>query len=80
MGSSPSSIRSGTPAAISAINLSLLVVAIVVPVNVMFGVLIAPALVRGSFPGSGRCLADPAVGEGETVYVRVTRIPDLPMV
>ena len=30
----------GTPAAISAINLSLLIVAIVVPVNVVFGVLI----------------------------------------
>ncbi|WP_040834210.1 sulfate ABC transporter permease subunit CysW [Nocardia brevicatena] len=41
----------GTPAAISAINLSLLIVAIVVPVNVVFGVLIALALVRGSFPG-----------------------------
>lgn len=42
-----------TPAAISALNLSLLIVAIVVPVNVVFGVLTAIALVRGRFPGRG---------------------------
>lgn len=40
-----------TPAAISALNLSLLIVAIVVPLNVIFGVATALALVRGSFPG-----------------------------
>jgi sulfate/thiosulfate transport system permease protein len=40
-----------TPAAISALQLSLLIVAIVVPVNVIFGVLTALALVRGRFPG-----------------------------
>ncbi|MDI9918086.1 sulfate ABC transporter permease subunit CysW [Rhodococcus sp. IEGM 1379] len=40
-----------TPAAISALNLSLLIVAIVVPVNVVFGVVTALALVRGRFPG-----------------------------
>lgn len=42
-----------TPAAISALNLSLLIVAIVVPVNVIFGVVTALALVRGRFPGRG---------------------------
>ncbi|MDT2009281.1 sulfate ABC transporter permease subunit CysW [Rhodococcus opacus] len=42
-----------TPAAISALNLSLLIVAIVVPVNVMFGIVTALALVRGRFPGRG---------------------------
>jgi sulfate transport system permease protein len=42
-----------TPAAISALNLSLLIVAIVVPVNVVFGVTVALALVRGRFPGRG---------------------------
>ena len=42
-----------TPAAISALNLSLLIVAIVVPVNVVFGVVTAIALVRGRFPGRG---------------------------
>ncbi|AOW92944.1 sulfate ABC transporter permease subunit CysW [Rhodococcus sp. WMMA185] len=42
-----------TPAAISALNLSLLIVAIVVPVNVVFGVVTALALVRGRFPGRG---------------------------
>lgn len=42
-----------TPAAISALNLSLLIVAIVVPVNVVFGVITALALVRGRFPGRG---------------------------
>ena len=40
-----------TPAAISALQLSLLIVAIVVPVNVVFGVVTALALVRGRFPG-----------------------------
>ncbi|WP_068273833.1 sulfate ABC transporter permease subunit CysW, partial [Aldersonia kunmingensis] len=40
-----------TPAAISALQLSLLIVAIVVPINVIFGVLTALALVRGRFPG-----------------------------
>ncbi|HET7398710.1 MAG TPA: sulfate ABC transporter permease subunit CysW [Intrasporangium sp.] len=42
-----------TPAAISALNLSLLIVAVVVPVNVVFGVVIAHALVRGRFRGRG---------------------------
>src|SRR6478609_2267005 len=42
-----------TPAAISALNLSLLIVAIVVPVNVVFGVVTALALARGKFPGRG---------------------------
>lgn len=40
-----------TPAAISAFNLSMLILIIVVPVNVVLGVVIALALVRGSFPG-----------------------------
>ncbi|MCP2297384.1 sulfate transport system permease protein [Nocardia amikacinitolerans] len=40
-----------TPAAISAFQLSLLIVVIVVPVNVVFGVVTAIALVRGRFPG-----------------------------
>ena len=40
-----------TPAAISAFNLSVLIVAIVVPVNVVFGITVALALVRGRFPG-----------------------------
>jgi sulfate transport system permease protein len=40
-----------TPAAIAALNLSLLIVAIVVPLNVVFGVVTALALVRGRFPG-----------------------------
>jgi len=40
-----------TPAAISALNLSLLIVAIVVPLNVVFGVVTALALVRGRFRG-----------------------------
>ncbi|NLG56559.1 MAG: sulfate ABC transporter permease subunit CysW [Rhodococcus sp.] len=42
-----------TPAAISALNLSLIIVAIVVPINVIFGVVTALALVRGRFPGRG---------------------------
>jgi sulfate transport system permease protein len=40
-----------TPAAIAALDLSLLVVAITVPVNVVFGLVTALALVRGRFPG-----------------------------
>ncbi|MCX5042739.1 sulfate ABC transporter permease subunit CysW [Aldersonia sp. NBC_00410] len=40
-----------TPAAIAALQLSLLIVAIVVPINVVFGILTAIALVRGRFPG-----------------------------
>ncbi|WP_280236509.1 sulfate ABC transporter permease subunit CysW [Nocardia cyriacigeorgica] len=40
-----------TPAAISAFNLSMIIVAIVVPVNVVFGIVTALALVRGRFPG-----------------------------
>ncbi|MEV6322348.1 sulfate ABC transporter permease subunit CysW [Nocardia sp. NPDC051787] len=40
-----------TPAAISAFQLSLVIVAIVVPVNVVFGIVTAIALVRGKFPG-----------------------------
>lgn len=42
-----------TPAAKSALNLSLLIVAITVPVNVVFGVATALALVRGRFRGRG---------------------------
>ena len=42
-----------TPAAISAFNLSLAIVAIVVPLDVIFGVTTAIALVRGRFPGKG---------------------------
>jgi sulfate transport system permease protein len=42
-----------TPAAIAALNLSLLIVAIVVPLNVVFGVATALALVRGRFRGRG---------------------------
>ena len=42
-----------TPAAISALNLSLLIVAITVPLNVVFGVGTALALVRGRFRGRG---------------------------
>ena len=42
-----------TPAAISALQLSLLIVLIVVPLNVIFGVVTALALVRGRFPGKG---------------------------
>ena len=44
-----------TPAAISAFNLSVLIVAIVVPVNVVFGITVALALVRGRFPGRAPC-------------------------
>ena len=42
-----------TPAAVSALNLSLLIVAIVVPLNVVFGIGTALALVRGRFRGRG---------------------------
>jgi sulfate transport system permease protein len=42
-----------TPAALSAFNLSVAIVAIVVPVNVVFGVVTALALVRGRFRGRG---------------------------
>jgi sulfate/thiosulfate transport system permease protein len=42
-----------TPAAISALNLSLLVVAIVVPLNVIFGVPTALVLARNRFRGKG---------------------------
>ena len=42
-----------TPAAQSAINLSLLIVAITVPVNVVFGIITALTLVRGRFRGRG---------------------------
>jgi sulfate transport system permease protein len=42
-----------TPAAISAFHLSLLIVAVVVPVNVVFGVVLAIAVVRGRFRGRG---------------------------
>ena len=42
-----------TPAAIAALNLSLLIVAVVVPVNVVFGVITAVALVRWRVPGRG---------------------------
>lgn len=40
-----------TPAAIAALNLSLLIVAIVVPLNVVFGVITALLLVRSRFRG-----------------------------
>ncbi|MFF0541931.1 sulfate ABC transporter permease subunit CysW [Nocardia thailandica] len=40
-----------TPAAISAFQLSMLIVVIVVPLNVIFGVITALALVRSNFPG-----------------------------
>ncbi|MGO3326460.1 sulfate ABC transporter permease subunit CysW [Gordonia sp. (in: high G+C Gram-positive bacteria)] len=42
-----------TPAAISALQLSLLIVVIVVPLNVIFGVVTALALARGRFRGRG---------------------------
>lgn len=40
-----------TPAAISAFQLSMIIVLIVVPLNVIFGVITALALVRSNFPG-----------------------------
>ena len=42
-----------TPASISAISLSLTIVAIVVPLNVVFGLVTALALARGRFRGRG---------------------------
>ena len=42
-----------TPAAVSALNLSLLVVAIVVPLNVVFGIPTALVLARNRFRGKG---------------------------
>lgn len=42
-----------TPAAQAALQLSLIIVAIVVPINVVFGVITALALVRGRFRGKG---------------------------
>lgn len=42
-----------TPAAVSALNLSLLVVAIVVPLNVLFGIPTALVLARNKFRGKG---------------------------
>jgi sulfate transport system permease protein len=42
-----------TPASISAITLSLEIVAIVVPLNVVFGIVTALALARGDFRGKG---------------------------
>lgn len=42
-----------TPAAIAALQLSLIIVAIVVPLNVVFGVVTALALARGRFRGRG---------------------------
>ena len=42
-----------TPAAISALNLSVLVVAIVVPLNVIFGIPTALVLARNRFRGKG---------------------------
>ena len=42
-----------TPAAISAISLSLTIVAITVPLNVVFGLVTALALARGNFRGRG---------------------------
>lgn len=42
-----------TPAAVSALHLSLLVVAIVVPLNVVFGIPTALVLARNRFPGKG---------------------------
>ncbi|MGN0097687.1 MAG: sulfate ABC transporter permease [Corynebacterium sp.] len=40
-----------TPAAVSALQTSLLIVAITVPLNVIFGIVVALGLVRGRFPG-----------------------------
>jgi sulfate transport system permease protein len=42
-----------TPAAVSALTLSLIIVAIVVPLNVVFGLVTALALARGDFRGKG---------------------------
>jgi sulfate transport system permease protein len=40
-----------TPAAVSALQTSLLIVAVTVPLNVVFGIVVALGLVRGRFPG-----------------------------
>lgn len=40
-----------TPAAVSALQTSLLIVAVTVPLNVAFGIVVALGLVRGRFPG-----------------------------
>ncbi|MBU3062917.1 sulfate ABC transporter permease subunit CysW [Nocardia sp. NEAU-G5] len=40
-----------TPAAISAFNITMIIVLIVVPLNVLFGIVTSIALVRGNFPG-----------------------------
>ncbi|WP_080792136.1 sulfate ABC transporter permease [Corynebacterium pacaense] len=42
-----------TPAAIAALQVSLIIVAITVPLNVIFGIVVSLALVRGNFPGKG---------------------------
>ncbi|PQM74049.1 sulfate ABC transporter permease [Corynebacterium sp. J010B-136] len=42
-----------TPAAISALQVSVLIVLITVPLNVIFGIVVSLALVRGNFPGKG---------------------------
>ncbi len=42
-----------TPAAISALQTSLVIVAITVPVNVVFGIMVSLALARGEFRGKG---------------------------
>lgn len=42
-----------TPAAISALQTSLLIVAITVPLNVVFGIIVSLALARGDFRGKG---------------------------
>ncbi|MFP7365389.1 sulfate ABC transporter permease subunit [Corynebacterium callunae] len=42
-----------TPAAISALQVSLIIVLITVPLNVIFGIVVSLALVRGNFPGKG---------------------------
>src|SRR4051812_43533812 len=45
--------QASTPACVSAITLSLQIVAIVVPINVVFGLVTALALARGRFRGRG---------------------------
>lgn len=42
-----------TPASIAALNLTLLIIVLVVPLNAVFGVITALALARGRFPGRG---------------------------
>jgi sulfate transport system permease protein len=79
-----------TPAAVSALQLSVLVVAIVVPLNVIFGVPTALVLARNKFrgrnaagrdrpavrgvPGGGRRRADPVVGIGRALRLRRERL------